>query len=167
MRSVVVHESCYGNTRSVAEAVADALRAHGDVDLVAVDDPLPDVGAADLLVVGGPTHVHGLSTSMSRKGAAQDHPEASPPGIGARGWLHEAPAGAGRAAAAFDTRIEKPVLLVGSAARGIARRLHHHGYDVIAPAESFFVLDAEGPLKQGELERAAEWAHGLAARAVA
>ena len=117
----------------------------------------------DLVVVGGPTHIHGLSTSMSRKGALKDHPNAAPPGIGVRGWLHELPAGEGRRAAAFDTRIEKSIVLVGSAARTIARPLRRHAYELAAEPESFFVVDADGPLKDGETERAAAWARTLAA----
>ena len=52
--------------------------------------------------------------------------------------------------------------MTGSAARGIARRLRHHGYDVIG-IESFLVADAEGPLEEGELDRARAWAAGLVA----
>lgn len=80
-------------------------------------------------------------------------------------WLrHVAPVGC--LAATFDTRIEKPVVLVGSAARGIAKRLEHHGFDLFAPAESFFALDTAGPLKDGEIERAGVRATNLAAQAV-
>ena len=52
--------------------------------------------------------------------------------------------------------------MTGSAARGIARRLRHHGYEVIATA-SFLVADSEGPLEEGELNRARSWAAALAA----
>ncbi|HEX2369421.1 MAG TPA: flavodoxin domain-containing protein [Acidimicrobiia bacterium] len=64
MKSVVVYESVYGNTAAVAEAIASGLRAHGDVDLRAVGD---EPAVADLLVVGAPTHGHGLPTTTSRK----------------------------------------------------------------------------------------------------
>lgn len=164
MRTVVVYESCYGNTRRIAEAICGALGMKGEAVLVSADDPLPDLAGVDLLVVGGPTHIHGLSTAMSRRGALKDHPDAIASGVGVRGWLHDLPAGEGRSAVAFDTRIEKSVVLVGSAARGIARRLRRHGYVLVAEPESFFVLDAEGPLKEGEVERAAAWARDLAVR---
>jgi hypothetical protein len=58
----------------------------------------------------------------------------------------------------FDTRADKPALLVGSAAHGMARRLRHRGYRLVAEPESFFVEGTSGPLEAGELERAAEWA---------
>ena len=63
---------------------------------------------------------------------------------------------------AFDTRLNKPVLLVGSAARGIARRRRQHGYAPAAAPQSFLVEGAPGPLRAGELERAADWGKALA-----
>jgi dienelactone hydrolase len=64
--------------------------------------------------------------------------------------------------AAFDTRANKPVLLVGSAARGIARRLRDRGYRLAIEPQSFFVEGTPGPLEEGELERASEWGRTLA-----
>jgi flavodoxin len=162
MRAAVVHESWFGNTQRIAEAITEELRKEGDVLLLSVDEPLPPLDGIDLLVVGGPTHIHGLSSGRSRKSAVEQGHEPRPAGKGARGWLKELPKAAGPRAAAFDTRIEKPVVLVGSAARGIAKRLERRGFELIAPPESFFVLDTEGPLKDGETERAAAWARGLA-----
>ncbi|MFL6114535.1 MAG: flavodoxin family protein [Catenulispora sp.] len=61
MRALVVYESMYGNTRAVAEAVASGLRPAYETEVKpAVDIGAADVDRADLLVVGGPTHVHGL-----------------------------------------------------------------------------------------------------------
>ncbi len=37
------------------------------------------------------------------------------------------------------------------------------GGELAAPAEGFFVVDTEGPLQEGELERAAAWARQVAA----
>ena len=64
--------------------------------------------------------------------------------------------------AAFDTRAKKPVLLVGSAARGIARRMRERAYTPAVEPESFFVEGTPGPLEEGELERAQEWGRRLA-----
>lgn len=163
MRSVVVCESWFGNTQRVARAVADELARHGESVLVSVADENVSLEGVDLLVVGAPTHVHGMSSSMSRKSAIEqaglDVTEAGP---GARGWLERLSDHAGARAAAFDTRIEKPAVLTGSAAKGIAKRLHQRGFELVAQPESFFVLDSDGPLKDGELERAAAWARDLA-----
>jgi flavodoxin-like protein len=163
MRAVVAYESWFGNTVALAEAVADELRADHEVTLVSVDEPPPSLDGVDLLVLGAPTHVHGLSSRFSRRAALEQKGEEREPGGGTRGWLAALPPGAGRRAAAFDTRIDKPVVLVGSAARTLARRLARKGFALVAPVESFFVRDSEGPLEEGELERARAWARRLAA----
>jgi hypothetical protein len=163
MRAVVAYESWFGNTGALAEVVADELRAEHDVTLVSVDDPPPSLEGVDLVVVGAPTHVHGLSSKFSRRAALEQKGEEREPGRGARGWLAELPPGEGRRAAAFDTRIDKPVVLVGSAGGTLARRLSRRGFALVAPAESFFVRDSEGPLGDGELARARAWARRVAA----
>ena len=161
MRSLVVYESWFGNTRRIAEEIAAALAQEGEVDLVTVDEPLPPLEAVDPLVVGAPTHIHGLSSKRSREGAV-DQGAAGEPGIGVRGWIDSLPNGVrGPRVAAFDTRANKPVLLVGSAARGISRRLRERGYLPAAKPQSFFVQGTPGPLEEGELERAAEWGRTL------
>jgi hypothetical protein len=162
MRSLVVYESSFGNTQRIAEKIAAALAPEGEVHLVSVDEPLPSLDEVDLLVVGGPTHVHGLSSPRSRQGALDQGAEGDV-GIGARGWIDTLPNGArGPRVAAFDTRAHKPALLVGSAAAGISRRLRQHGYALAAEPESFFVEGTSGPLEEGELERAWEWGRTLA-----
>jgi hypothetical protein len=66
-------------------------------------------------------------------------------------------------AAAFDTRADKAAALTGSAARSIARRLRRGAWTVVS-RESFLVDDSEGPLADGELERARAWGAQLATR---
>ena len=96
MRALVVYESMYGNTHVVASNVADGLRATHEVTLVPVAEATADlVAGADLLVVGGPTHMHGLSSPATRRMAAQAaakpasgltlDPDACGPGL--RDWL--------------------------------------------------------------------------------
>jgi flavodoxin len=162
MRSLVVYESWFGNTQHIAEKVALALQQEGEVKLLTVDDAVPPLDDVDLLVVGAPTHVHGLSGKRSRE-AALDQGGFGAVGIGMRGFIDALPNGArGPRVAAFDTRAHKPVLLVGSAAKGIARRLREHGYRLAVAPESFFVEGTPGPLEKGELERAKEWGTKLA-----
>lgn len=162
MRSLVVYESWFGNTRRLAEEIAAELRREGEVDVVSVDETLPPLEDVDLLVVGAPTHVHGLSSRRSRQGALDQGADGAV-GIGVRGWIDALPNGVrGPRVAVFDTRANKPVLLVGSAARGIARRMREHGYRLVVGPESFFVDGTPGPLEDGELDRAAEWGKTLA-----
>jgi hypothetical protein len=161
MRSLVVYESWFGNTRRIAEEIAAALAQEGELELVTVDEVLPLLEDVDLLVVGAPTHVHGLSSKRSREGALTQGAHGEP-GIGVRGWIDALPDGAGGPrAAAFDTRANKPTWLVGSAARGIARRLRDQGYRLAIEPQSFFVQGTPGPLEEGELERASEWGRTL------
>lgn len=172
MKAVVAYESIYGNTRKVAEAIAAGLEPLGEVEVISVNQA--DAGAADgaeALIVGGPTHMHGLATSMSRKQAAQaaeeeedvDVEPGAADGLGLRKWLSER-SGGGSPAAAFDTRMDRSAVLTGAAARGIAKRLRRRGYDLVADPESFLVEDSEGPLVEGELDRARDWGQSLAER---
>lgn len=165
MRALVIYESMYGNTHAIADAVAEGLGA--EVEVRPVHDAGSGPADVDFLVVGGPTHMHGLSTALSRKmalSAAKEDAGKVEPGAteepGLREWLRRLD-GAGLRAAAFDTRGDARAALTGSAARGMGRRLRHHGCDVI-DSQSFLVADAEGPLEDGELDRAREWGAALA-----
>jgi hypothetical protein len=165
MRALVVYESMYGNTAAVGEAIAASLRAQGfDAEgrLVSEIDPA-ETAEVDLLLVGGPTHVHGMSRASTRKAAASDEKnifaEATlEPGL--REWLKRLPAGESRLAGAFDTRIDKPVILTGSAAKGIRRQLEAAGFQLILNPECFLV-SGENKLLEGELEHAEVWGEAI------
>ena len=175
LKALVVYESIYGNTRQVAEAIGEGLaRESVGVSVVPVWES-PAVSDFDALVVGGPTHIHGMTTGLSRRlaleTAGQSGEERDPSareGVALRPWLHGLPHGQGMHAAAFDTRLDRSAALTGSAARGISRRLRHRGYDVVA-LESFIVDGAEGlgPLADGERERARAFGSALAGQFVA
>ncbi|MGW2402315.1 flavodoxin family protein [Kitasatospora sp. NPDC001664] len=177
MHAVIVYESMYGNTRRIAEAVAEGVHEavpDADVRCLGVSEASPEVTrAADLLVVGGPTHMRGLSSGLSHRlatspGARKDHDPQSPSGsrptreaatAGLRSWFHALPeAGPDSRAAAFDTRGEARG---GGAAGGIARRLAHHRFDLVAEPEGFVVHGSVGPLRDGELDRARDWGRHL------
>jgi len=177
MEITVVFESMFGATHEVADAIAEGVAAAqpgATVTTLRVGDADPErVAAADLVIVGGPTHMRGMTSGMSRSMAVKmeekkEHDEGRPighglePGVegdGLRDWFHTLPrSGKGRRAAAFDTRGEGP--MVGAAAKGIAHRLESHGYELAAGPEGF-VVEADGLLKTGERERARAWAAGL------
>ena len=72
MRAVVVYESMYGNTHLVADAIGAGLSTVCDVSVVPVAQADPAVLAgADLVVIGGPTHAHGMSRPSTRKAAVE------------------------------------------------------------------------------------------------
>ena len=167
MRVVIVYESLYGNTHLVAEKVAEGVNQRAEAVVVPVGEATPEVLAgADFLVVGGPTHMHGLSTSTSRRMAEADaekrdlvlDPDAESEGL--RTWFHTLEPGDGRPSAAFDTRLDGLAGFTGRASRGIARRLRHHGFELAVDPESFLV-DKENHLVPGEGDRAREWAGRL------
>jgi Flavodoxin domain len=170
MRALVVYESMYGNTHVVASNIADGLRGNYEVTLVPVASATADlIARADLLIVGAPTHMHGLSTASSRqaarKAAAKPEkgltldPDAG--GLALRDWHL---AGGHGLAAAFDTRLPGAPVLTGRASLGISRLLKRHGYRLIAPPESFVVTKAN-TLAAGEASRARQWGETLASAA--
>ena len=172
MRALVVYESMYGNTHEIAEHIAAGLRSSGtvEVEVVSVDGATADrLGDVDLLVVGGPTHVHGIASSHTRQAAWR---EVDSPGStlqldpaahdsGLREWLAALPPAGGRAAAAFDTRLEGVALITGRASLAIGKRLRQHGFDDIADGASFLV-DHSNHLLPGMAARAEEWGRLLA-----
>ncbi len=176
MRALVVYESMYGNTHVVASNVADGLRATHEVTLVPVAGATEDlVAEADVLVVGGPTHMHGLSSPASRRMAVQAaakpasglslDPDACGPGL--RDWLKGLGPGIGPGigsahalVAAFDTRLNGVPAFTGHAGRGIGRLLKRHGYRLIAAPESF-LIGQQNTLLDGEASRARRWGAAL------
>jgi flavodoxin-like protein len=169
MKAVVVYESMYGNTHQVALQVAAGLRADGaQVDVLPVASTTPDVVRdSDLLVVGGPTHVHGMARPKTRAAAVEQagprrlglDPDAREPGL--REWFDALPPFPGRRAAAFDTRADVPGFVSGHASHGIAHRLVEHGFTVLD--KQSFVVDKVPVLLPGEERRAFEWGAALAA----
>lgn len=164
MRALVVYESMYGNTHAVAINVAAGLAATHEVTLVPVTRATRElVAAADLLVVGGPTHMHGMSSAASRRMAVETagkqgsgltmDPDADGPGV--RGWLAGIGPGHGLAAA-FDTRFSGMAAVTGRASRGIFGLLKRHGYRMLAGPESFLV-SKQPALADGEAARARAW----------
>ncbi|HTW16848.1 MAG TPA: hypothetical protein VMF51_17070 [Nocardioides sp.] len=166
--ALVAHESMFGNTAAIAAAVARGLSGAGcQVDLVDVsstDHPPRPLTSYDVLVLGAPTHAFSLSRASSRAEAVKQGASADRVERGLREWLAQLPpAGPHVRAAAFDTRVAKVRRLPGSAAAKAARQLRRRGYRLAADPASYYVVDTDGPLVDGELERAEAWGAGLAA----
>lgn len=162
MKALVVYESMFGNTETIAHAIAEGLGEAFEVTLAEVNQ-LPPVSDTDLLVVGGPTHALGLSRPETRLEAARrGEARHGTTEVGIREYLDLSPTLTGVAAAAFDTKVDKP-FLPGSAARKAHRRLHRLGCRMLLPAQSFLVSGTTGPLVDGEVNRARRWATELAA----
>ena len=167
MRALVVYESMYGNTAAIAAEIAAGLDDAGaEVTLRNVDDVTPaETSSSDVLVVGGPTHAHGMTRATTRRTALQDRGNGyddPTTGHGLRGWISTVGPADGRAMAAFDTRIDIPPILSGAASKGIEGELGTQGFRAAVPRESFFVTK-QNALVDGELERARAWGGPIAA----
>jgi flavodoxin len=155
MKVLVVYDSVFGNTERVAQAMGDALGSSAEVQTLRVGDAEPEhLTGLGALIVGSPTR------AFSATPAIKDWLKSLSPNS-----LEDVKV------AAFDTRISVEdvdsailkvlVKLFGYAAKPIAERLTGKGGDLSMPPEGFFVKDAEGPLKDGELARAADWARQI------
>ncbi|GAA2753949.1 flavodoxin [Amnibacterium kyonggiense] len=161
MRVLVVLESMFGNTERIGWAVAHALRPVADVDVVGAS-VAPALPGSDvrLVIVGAPTHGFSLPTAQSRKEAV--HQGASPDRAvrGVREWLDALDASASFDLAAFTTRVERAPRFPRGAAAAAARIARHRGIRVVG-TEAFLVKGTQGPVVDGEVERAARWAATL------
>jgi len=161
--TLVVVESMWGNTRGIAEALAERLG--DDVTLLDVADaPSPLPQEVNLLVVGGPTHAFSMSRVSTRRDAEGKGAKAPHVDRGVREWLDDLPACDHVDVATFDTRIGSVRHLPGSAAKAAAKKVRRHHLGRLVDTESFYVADTAGPLLDGELERAGAWGQSLVAR---
>lgn len=143
MKALIVYDSFYGNTEKIAKAIASALTPSGEVKVLRAGEAnTSDLASLDLLIVGSPTQ-GGRPTPAIKE------------------TLNKIPANALKnvSVASFDTRFSTRLVgIFGYAAGKIAGSLKTKGGTLILPPEAFFVKSKEGPLKEGELERAAVWA---------
>ena len=166
-RALVVYESLFGDARTIAHAVAEGLSSALPADVVAAADAPAEIGPdVGLLVVGGPNHAFGMPRPSTRASAVKQHGADIPDtGTGLHEWLEAVRVAADRVpAAAFDTRgADHPMLSkMDHASRVEEKLLGKVRAEIVAPAEHFFVADVEGPLVEGEEDRAREWGRTLA-----
>ena len=173
MRAAVIYESMYGNTREVAEAIAEGLQSHYDTTVSrAADADEHLLGSVSLLVAGGPTHAMTMSRPITRDAAVEQapkqhipHVERAAAGPGLREWLgrtDRVPA----QVATFATRVDAPRWFTGNAAKPLARELRRRGGWLVEPPMTFLVTKRAPHLLAGELDRARAWGAHLAVRAV-
>jgi flavodoxin len=159
MKAMVVYDSAYGNTEQIGQAIGKALGSAEDVATRRVGEARSEqLAGVDLLIIGSPTQRFSPTAATS----------AFVKGIPERGLE-------GVRVAAFDTRVQESeiekvrilaffVRIFGYAAKPIADRLEKKGGELAIPPEGFYVSETEGPLLEGELERAAEWAREILRR---
>jgi len=151
MKVLIVYDSIFGNTEKIALAISNSLGSKENVETFRVSAIKSEqLVELSLLIVGSPTRAFRPTkaiTNFLKK-------------ISSNGLK-------GVKVAAFDTRISPAdvnsrflnilVKLFGYAAKPIADKLEKKGGELIISPEGFFVKGTEGPLKDGELERAADW----------
>jgi len=146
MKALIVYDSVYGNTEKIARSIAVALTSSGEVKVLRAGEVnTSEFESVDLLVVGSPT-------------------QGGKPTLAIQEFLSKIPANALKnvSVTSFDTRVKIFVArLFGYAAGRIATSLKDKGGRLAALPEGFIVKGREGPLKEGELERAAVWAKGI------
>lgn len=158
MEAVVVYESLWGNTRAVARAIAEGIGPEARAFSTAEASP-DRVADVDLIVAGAPLQAFSLPGDRIRAGIDPAKtavaPDLSAPTL--RSWLERLPDGHGRSAA-FETKIRWSP---GSATKTIEQELTKAGYPSLVKAEHFIVQGTEGPLRDGELDRARDWGASL------
>jgi len=144
MKALIVYDSVYGNTEEIAKAISGAI--NGDVKVLRSGEVDPsELEKLDLLIVGSPTQ--GGRPTKAIKDFLGRVSKAAIKGI---------------YVAAFDTRLStRWVGIFGYAAGKIARSLEKLGGITNMSPEAFFVKGKEGPLEEGELERAARWGRSI------
>lgn len=164
MKAVVIYESMYGNTHLIADAIAQGLSTYGEVVVMpAAKADKSLVADADLVVVGGPTHIHGMTRPSTRRSAiaaaekprSELHLDPDAAGTGLDEWFDTIGDLSGYAAA-FDTRAAGPEMLTGRASKRIARLLRHHGLTMLVEPESFLVTK-DNHLDPAETRHARSW----------
>jgi len=152
MKVLIVYDSVFGNKEKIALAISNSLASKENVETFRVSAIKPEqlIGLG-LLIVGSPTRAFRPTKAITN-------------------FLKKISSNSlkGVKVAAFDTRISPTdvnsrflnilVKLFGYAAKPIADKLEKKGGELIILPEGFFVKGTEGPLKDGELERDADWA---------
>lgn len=165
MTALVIYESMFGNTRDLAEAVADGIRSVMPATVREVSEAPTQVEGFDLVVLSGPTHAFSMSRESTRADAVTKTPDgviiSTGPGI--REWLESVTVPSPPVpVAVFDTKARKPKL-PGSAAKAAAKALRSRGWPVITKPRTFTVEGMLGPISDGELDRARAWGGALPA----
>jgi flavodoxin I len=154
--ALIVCDSVFGNTAQIADAIRAGLTGCMTVSVVTVREAKPKHlnPVPDLVAVGSPTRGFRPLPSIVH-------------------WIAQIPPDglSGVHVAAFDTRMAAEdiksrigrfaVTRFGYAAESILKRLLGKGAIAAVPPEGFFVKASEGPLRDGELERAADWARRI------
>jgi flavodoxin len=147
MNALIVYHSQFGNTEQVAEAIVGVFQGAGAARTIPANQLEPaDLQDVDLVVMGTPTHKMNLPQAV--RPVFEELP---------RRGLRGVPI------AAFDTSYKMSAFLARfTAAKRIDRKLRKLGGKRLVIPETFYVKEShEGPLYDGEIERAKTWAESI------
>jgi flavodoxin len=141
MKALVIYDSNLGNTKLIAETIAGELGEN--TRSVSVSDvKANDLVDVELLVVGSPI-IGWKPTVHMQEFLAGLKP----------GQLK------GIKATTFDTRVK--LFIHGDAAKEMAGKLMELGAEIVTEPMPFYVKGKEGPLFDGEVDKAKAWAKKL------
>ncbi len=143
MKALVIFDSIFGNTKKIAETISNELGKDSKV-LSVSDFNSKDLEGTNLIVVGSP--IIGWKPSEKMGQFLSDLSEGQLKGI---------------KAAVFDTRIKS--FMSGDALKKISKELIRAGAEISVKPQAFFVKGKEGPLFEGEVNKAIEWAKSIKA----
>ena len=147
MKALIITYSKFGHTKmlgqTIADTIAECLNADGNAQSISMDEiDIATLADADLVIMGSPTHRMNLPEDVRVK-------------------LRTLPRKSlrGKKMAAFDTSYKMSGWLnLLTASKKISRKLKKLGAKRVVPPETFHVMESKGPLYDGEIERAQEWA---------
>jgi len=155
MKTLFLFDSYFGNTEQVTRAIANAFNPETTIVKWIRDASTEELSGTELLIIGSPTRGFRATEAVNlffKEKLPTD--------------LH------GMNVAAFDTRIDLDTIKSkvfrvvvnkgGYAANTMAKQLKRRKARLVIPAEGFLVTGEQGPLKEGELERAFEWGKEIA-----
>jgi menaquinone-dependent protoporphyrinogen IX oxidase len=153
MKGIVVYDTSYGNTKKIAEAIAETLKESGvEVDFFDVKDVKKSIARVyDFLVIGSPTRFGTMSFAI--KGFLGK--------VKTEEWMS-------KPFAAFDTENPENIERARaenkewSAAEKISEKLRDKKMNQLLPVLKAAVLGQKGPLQEGEIERTKDYARELA-----
>ncbi len=145
-RALVGYVSKYGNTKLVAESIAEEMRRLGGIEVAVVELKrvrIEDLADYELILIGGPTHFGGPTRQVTKFIET----------LSRRNVV-------GKAVAVFDTYLgtdfEKSVKRMEDQIRSTVP-----GLRIIAPGLSIQVADMKGPIVDGELTKCEGFARQL------
>lgn len=151
MNMLIVYDSQFGNTKTLAEVMAQEAKLHAQqVTLKNADNVgLEDLKQKDLFIFGSPTQGGRAKQSLQTFLDMIPQEEIE-----------------GKKFAVFDTRflehdvnfvLKLLIKIIGYAAPKMSILLRSKGGKEVISPEGFAITGKEGPLKEGEIERARKW----------